>query len=125
MCLKRHGWFSRSPSCCDEILVAYWSVLNDKLKHTVEQHAPATGAAPIKAEHELVQIVVHVGTVHGALVCARVNALGYEGLQRGAGRVDQRRHPASPEAPPGSPELYRNDGEDLLALGSATAQLRL
>ena len=98
MCLKRHGWFSRSPSCCDEILVAYWSVLNGKLKHTVEQHAPATGAAPIKAEHELVQIVVHVGTVHGALVCSRVNALGYEGLQRGAGdcSVFQKSLPPSP-----------------------------
>ena len=47
-----------------------------QLEHPIEQHAAATGAAAVEAEHELVEVVAHVGTVGGPLMRPQQPSLG-------------------------------------------------
>jgi hypothetical protein len=54
-------------------------VPNGKLEYSVEHHSPAAGVTPIKAEHELAEVVVQVRVVDGTFVCTENPPLGQPG----------------------------------------------
>ena len=82
----RHGRFApgRSrlggqlprPSAGNEILETHRLVGHGQLEHAIKHHAAAAGAAAIEAEHELVEVVAHVGTVGGPLMRSQQPPLG-------------------------------------------------
>ena len=53
------------PSAGNEILETHRLVGHGQFEHAIKHHAAAAGAAAIEAEHELVEVVAHVGTVGG------------------------------------------------------------
>jgi hypothetical protein len=64
---------------CGDVCVAYGSVPNSQLEHSVEHHSPAAGVAPVEAEHEFVEVIVQMGVLDRALVSAENPPLGQRG----------------------------------------------
>ena len=64
------------PSAGNEILETHRLVGHGQLEHAIKHHAAAAGAAAIEAEHELVEVVAHVGTVGGPLMRSQQPPLG-------------------------------------------------
>jgi len=63
----------------DQVLVADRVVNDGELKHPVEHHPAAAGAAAVEAEHEFVQVAGQVRVIHRALVGAQQPPLGQRG----------------------------------------------
>ena len=64
------------PSAGNEILETHRLVGHGQFEHAIKHHAAAAGAAAIEAEHELVEVVAHVGTVGGPLMRSQQPPLG-------------------------------------------------
>ena len=64
------------PSAGNEILETHRLVGHGQLEPAIKHHAAAAGAAAIEAEHELVEVVAHVGTVGGPLMRSQQPPLG-------------------------------------------------
>ena len=64
------------PSAGNEILETHRLVGHGQVEHAIKHHAAAAGAAAIEAEHELVEVVAHVGTVGGPLMRSQQPPLG-------------------------------------------------